>query len=72
MGGQVTPATQSFGPYPCSVRANEKSWSIRLPALTDVETTDRISVNGVTLEVNAVLDRGGQELSRVVLCTKVG
>lgn len=46
------------------------TWTITLPALTDVAAADRIAVGARTFEVSLVLRPRSWELSRRVLCTE--
>ncbi len=48
----------------------DADWVVTLPALTIVETTDRIEIQDYTLEVSAVYDRTW-ELTKRVVCKEV-
>jgi SPP1 family predicted phage head-tail adaptor len=47
------------------------TWTITLPALTDVTAKDRLIVGSRTFEVAAVLDPRSWEIGRRVLCVEI-
>lgn len=46
-------------------------WRVTFPALTDIRNTDRLVINGKTLEVVGVAGPSTYETARVVVCTEV-
>jgi len=82
-GGQTVTGTTTTGPFACRVAVpsgDERvvagkldaigTWTITLPALTDVSATDRILIGSRTFEVSLPLRPRSWELSRRVLCTE--
>ena len=82
-GGQIVTGTATTGPFACRVAVPSGqeeviagkldavgTWTITLPALTDVAAADRIVIGSRTFQVALPLRPRSWELSRRVLCTE--
>ena len=67
---RVAPSVGGADRLAASKISNVQTWTITLPALTTVLTTDRRRVNGRTLDIAAIMGAHSDEVRRCVVCTE--